>query len=180
MPLNIWASGYSVYRADQPFFFSSRRRHTRCSRDWSSDVCSSDLLSFFGAVDQERAFGFERAKLGRVAEPPAGVNLRRSRMVSDSFGLHISETGSAKPFAPFRCGEQVCFDREQTAPLMSMRIVAIVVDEDPSRAAGLQHPEDFANAGDRIGPVISRFDGNDMREKIRLPGNLLYFAGDED
>src|SRR6266436_9016920 len=24
-------------------FFSSRRRHTRCSRDWSSDVCSSDL-----------------------------------------------------------------------------------------------------------------------------------------
>src|SRR2546429_5400092 len=27
------------------FFFSSRRRHTRCSRDWSSDVCSSDLYS---------------------------------------------------------------------------------------------------------------------------------------
>src|SRR6266498_1206392 len=26
------------------FFFSSRRRHTRCGRDWSSDVCSSDLL----------------------------------------------------------------------------------------------------------------------------------------
>src|SRR5205809_7595446 len=25
------------------FFFSSRIRHTRCSRDWSSDVCSSDL-----------------------------------------------------------------------------------------------------------------------------------------
>src|SRR2546429_6055059 len=26
------------------FFFSSRRRHTRCSRDWSSDVCSSEAL----------------------------------------------------------------------------------------------------------------------------------------
>src|SRR5690606_33909801 len=26
-------------------FFSSRRRHTRFSRDWSSDVCSSDLLA---------------------------------------------------------------------------------------------------------------------------------------
>src|SRR6266542_5909021 len=26
------------------FFFSSRRRHTRCYRDWSSDVCSSDLV----------------------------------------------------------------------------------------------------------------------------------------
>src|SRR5690606_41028467 len=27
------------------FFFSSRRRHTRFSRDWSSDVCSSDLYA---------------------------------------------------------------------------------------------------------------------------------------
>src|SRR5206468_8211910 len=27
------------------FFFSSRRRHTRSDRDWSSDVCSSDLIS---------------------------------------------------------------------------------------------------------------------------------------
>src|SRR2546428_9057010 len=27
------------------FFFSSRRRHTRSDRDWSSDVCSSDLLA---------------------------------------------------------------------------------------------------------------------------------------
>src|SRR5690606_27925352 len=27
------------------FFFSSRRRHTRFSRDWSSDVCSSDLIT---------------------------------------------------------------------------------------------------------------------------------------
>src|SRR5439155_7185613 len=26
------------------FFFSSRRRHTRWPRDWSSDVCSSDLI----------------------------------------------------------------------------------------------------------------------------------------
>src|SRR5256884_2700787 len=28
--------------ADEEVFFSSRRRHTKCSRDWSSDVCSSD------------------------------------------------------------------------------------------------------------------------------------------
>src|SRR5699024_1877290 len=27
------------------FFFSSRRRHTRSKRDWSSDVCSSDLIA---------------------------------------------------------------------------------------------------------------------------------------
>src|SRR5690554_4615355 len=28
------------------FFFSSRRRHTRCGRDWSSDVCSSDMVCY--------------------------------------------------------------------------------------------------------------------------------------
>src|SRR5439155_5520389 len=32
------------------FFFSSRRRHTRWPRDWSSDVCSSDLLIRDGVV----------------------------------------------------------------------------------------------------------------------------------
>src|SRR5690606_40952716 len=33
------------------FFFSSRRRHTRFSRDWSSDVCSSDLANIMPNVD---------------------------------------------------------------------------------------------------------------------------------
>src|SRR5690606_41116812 len=33
------------------FFFSSRRRHTRFSRDWSSDVCSSDLAEGGADVD---------------------------------------------------------------------------------------------------------------------------------
>src|SRR5256885_9399395 len=31
------------------FFFSSRRRHTRLQGDWSSDVCSSDLVHLFSA-----------------------------------------------------------------------------------------------------------------------------------
>src|SRR5690606_40283855 len=35
-------SAYDVFTC---FFFSSRRRHTRFSRDWSSDVCSSDLIA---------------------------------------------------------------------------------------------------------------------------------------
>src|SRR5687768_8832891 len=35
------------------FFFSSRRRHTRCSRDWSSDVCSSDLLRLYNGGETD-------------------------------------------------------------------------------------------------------------------------------
>src|SRR5699024_2206708 len=34
------------------FFFSSRRRHTRSKRDWSSDVCSSDLLNYFDTAKE--------------------------------------------------------------------------------------------------------------------------------
>src|SRR2546430_10191285 len=37
------------------FFFSSRRRHTRFDCDWSSDVCSSDLLLAPGVQDTEEA-----------------------------------------------------------------------------------------------------------------------------
>src|SRR5699024_11584050 len=32
------------------FFFSSRRRHTRSKRDWSSDVCSSDLIFAYNGM----------------------------------------------------------------------------------------------------------------------------------
>src|SRR5207247_4493897 len=38
------------------FFFSSRRRHTRSTRDWSSDVCSSDLTITVNAVNDAPAF----------------------------------------------------------------------------------------------------------------------------
>src|SRR3712207_7382249 len=45
------------------FFFSSRRRHTRYWRDWSSDVCSSDLLR----VALERV-GERQARLDVLAD----------------------------------------------------------------------------------------------------------------
>src|SRR5262249_58084676 len=37
--------------ASRLFFFSSRRRHTRLVSDWSSDVCSSDLVGPNGGPD---------------------------------------------------------------------------------------------------------------------------------
>src|SRR5207245_4049801 len=41
-------------------FFSSRRRHTRCYRDWSSDVCSSDLHL---GESRHTAFGLPRVMI---------------------------------------------------------------------------------------------------------------------
>src|SRR5690606_39848926 len=70
------------------FFFSSRGRHTRFSRDWSSDVCSSDLgmvadsivCDRFGCAAGDGAFGRgDRARRGdyRMAVPDARSEERR-------------------------------------------------------------------------------------------------------
>src|SRR3712207_6267538 len=57
------------------FFFSSRRRHTRYWRDWSSDVCSSDLLGDVRGVEPGR--GQRLLRLDRKTR--LGVDLRRER-----------------------------------------------------------------------------------------------------
>src|SRR5256885_5105730 len=41
------------------FFFSSRRRHTRLQGDWSSDVCSSDLVSLHYYPRRARVYGID-------------------------------------------------------------------------------------------------------------------------
>src|SRR5439155_10063413 len=64
------------------FFFSSRRRHTRWPRDWSSDVCSSDLGTFGGPIQRDKLFFFlsydaQRNKVTNIVvpnvTPPGGV-----------------------------------------------------------------------------------------------------------
>src|SRR5256884_3532116 len=55
--VEAWVGGEKLLRESAlVFFFSSRRRHTRCSRDWSSDVCSSDL--FFDASGHWSRFAY--------------------------------------------------------------------------------------------------------------------------
>src|SRR5699024_11512344 len=61
---------FIIYRI---FFFSSRRRHTRSKRDWSSDVCSSDLRPPARHRGLRRRGGPRRAA-------PAGVRLRPPRV----------------------------------------------------------------------------------------------------
>src|SRR5207248_7612164 len=45
-----------------PFFFSSRRRHTRSYGDWSSDVCSSDLAAVLLDLSESMEFRFTLAR----------------------------------------------------------------------------------------------------------------------
>src|SRR3712207_9587658 len=75
------------------FFFSSRRRHTRYWRDWSSDVCSSDLLSF-GTAGMRGIRGIGRNRMnrynvGKATQGLANYILQRSeeRRVGKSVDL---------------------------------------------------------------------------------------------
>src|SRR5207245_3359705 len=63
------------------FFFSSRRRHTRCYRDWSSDVCSSDL--------QQR--GRPHAEPHGVDDDPVGGE--RGREIARQIGVPLGVVG---------------------------------------------------------------------------------------
>src|SRR3712207_7005139 len=64
-------------------FYSSRRRHTRYWRDWSSDVCSSDLTA--QAVEHWKAAGLDLSPILHRPELPEGTPLRR--VVEQDHGL---------------------------------------------------------------------------------------------
>src|SRR2546430_11564596 len=55
------------------FVFSSRRRHTRFDCDWSSDVCSSDLI-FGQTQDHEMAFSIPWARMDEIVEGLRGTH----------------------------------------------------------------------------------------------------------
>src|SRR5687768_15207020 len=84
----------------RPFFFSSRRRHTRCSRDWSSDVCSSDLWTTGSA-----AVPVAVLDTGVTAHPELhGAWLPGADMVSDPV---MANDGSGRDLDPTDPGDWV-------------------------------------------------------------------------
>src|SRR6266446_9066951 len=85
----------SVAPVAEEFFFSSRRRHTRLQGDWSSDVCSSDLLHAFATPHDQsppiHGTGRPRPAVGKLR---AKSDVRRIRERYDVAGRKsIGKTG---------------------------------------------------------------------------------------
>src|SRR5690606_39734626 len=90
------------------FFFSSRRRHTRFSRDWSSDVCSSDLRA-----DTERAALLEEERTATDPHRIAEIHVRladidahsaEARAATILAGLGFDDEAQRRPASSFSGG----------------------------------------------------------------------------
>src|SRR2546430_3524817 len=119
------------------FFFSSRRRHTRFDCDWSSDVCSSDLVSGLPWARAENDF---RRRADRA---------RRAK---------IARTGSGPPLAP---------RREADGRLLQKRVAGRGAALWPERRGVLSVPAGefqthvaprFRHGGDRVSVLARRQD----------------------
>src|SRR3712207_9251812 len=69
------------------FFFSSRRRHTRYWRDWSSDVCSSDLHARLAG--QARGDDDDVGALGALVGPAADADDLRLEALDGAGLVHV-------------------------------------------------------------------------------------------
>src|SRR5947199_7332381 len=77
----------------QRFFFSSRRRHTRCLSDWSSDVCSSDLLP--AKLAQPDVLGRERPA-EPVSRASGGAQLLGDLVLARSEERRVGKEGRSR------------------------------------------------------------------------------------
>src|SRR5690606_39534659 len=73
------------------FFFSSRRRHTRFSRDWSSDVCSSDLECMKLTATTRAVTNEKYWKQTSIAEAFRFLDTARARHVARSEERRVGE-----------------------------------------------------------------------------------------
>src|ERR1039458_10738592 len=79
------------------FFFSSRRRHTRCLSDWSSDVCSSDLVHGAGGTLGAMLTGVfatsainDGLKVAGKVQPLGLVDGNSGQVVNQALGVAIA------------------------------------------------------------------------------------------
>src|SRR5256712_4462550 len=112
------------------FFFSSRRRHTRSDRDWSSDVCSSDLPSATAAVVENKTY----------TVTPASVTVKAGIITGEVTELKVMERveqGSDRVVSPAKLRGRPNLKNtsaNQTARLAPAKILTIVAQGQPTNS----------------------------------------------
>src|SRR2546422_4950479 len=168
------------------FFFSSRRRHTRCSRDWSSDVCSSDL----SALDLAESIVGEPA----AAPRPAGAQVLRVNALGP---LEISVDGEQLPDTAWsdakprelllyllchpggRTGDQIGLTLWRDASPAQRKNDFHVTLHQLRRILGRPDWIVFEEERYRINPRFAvEFDGRQFETELRLAQAALVQAGD--
>src|SRR5690606_40582917 len=92
------------------FFFSSRRRHTRFSRDWSSDVCSSDLFPHepHHRVPHRTAAHLERFGEGGHAQLRARRQLTTEDHLAQPVGDRVGDPRARRVVHSHHAGDFTC------------------------------------------------------------------------
>src|SRR5690606_40775405 len=111
------------------FFFSSRRRHTRFSRDWSSDVCSSDLA------------GADRA-LSLQGSPRRSHRIRRQRHRRRRRTVRLVGRGPPHPRVNMRTPRP----RLYTLVVVAAVAIAAAAATTPAGAQAMRTPESKGHA----------------------------------
>src|SRR6478672_4860248 len=119
------------------FFFSSRRRHTRSDRDWSSDVCSSDLGARSARQRRGRR-GARRSPGSRGGGSASGRDDRRggsrSRRTTRGGGCPLDRSGRLAPrprvaatLGPSRYAPECHVDRGHRGVVVTALVVALLL-----------------------------------------------------
>src|SRR5438046_9956769 len=85
------------------FFFSSRRRHTRLVSDWSSDVCSSDLISPGGLATGGGNRRRSGTAHGRTTSQTIGKSITSATNRDQSGEKHIARSEERRVGKECRC-----------------------------------------------------------------------------
>src|SRR5690606_9227665 len=127
------------------FFFSSSRRHTRFSRDWSSDVCSSDLAGAHagGVAGRDQ----EPAAVGVVGQRGGGIHVV---LHAAGTGVDLVEVGGVGLVVDAEAQQVVAQHPLEVDPALLALVVAVVDGGVAGAAQGHARIGHAGGAGDVV------------------------------
>src|SRR5687768_14543668 len=138
------------------FFFSSRRRHTRCSRDWSSDVCSSDLIDKYRElVDQD----WEFTKDGVLKIPDDELARINAYFAPPQYAKLEDQTAA---IAKLRTGDRA-FDRWVRGNVVEHKVPGYAIVNISLKAPGKVPGDITADKMDAVADLADRYSMGEIR-----------------